>query len=191
MTRTARAAAVVAAGSPLGPGGPSGPGGPGGPRGPGGPGGPSGPAGPGGPGGPSGPAGPGGPTGPGGPAAPCGPTEPCGPGSPCVPFGASPHAARNARSSPARTLREVRFMTSPQPSSYHCKARDRANSMHEAQAITLVVTRHGLIQPLLRSRIYPSGLERLPASGVDLTFATHLAASPRSECQIQNSTSNL
>ena len=26
-------------------------------------------------------------------------------------------------------------------------------------------------------------------SGVDLTFATHLAASPRSECQIQNSTS--
>ena len=29
------------------------------------------------------------------------------------------------------------------------------------------------------------------ASGVDLTFATRLAASPRSECQIQNSTSNL
>jgi hypothetical protein len=28
-------------------------------------------------------------------------------------------------------------------------------------------------------------------SGVDLTFATHLAASPRSECQIQNSTSTL
>ncbi len=29
------------------------------------------------------------------------------------------------------------------------------------------------------------------ASGVDLTFATHLAASSRSECQIQNSTRNL
>jgi len=29
------------------------------------------------------------------------------------------------------------------------------------------------------------------ASGVDLTFAIHLAASPRSECQIQNSTSTL
>src|SRR3954454_14637102 len=29
------------------------------------------------------------------------------------------------------------------------------------------------------------------ASGVDFTFATHLAASPRSECQIQNSTSTL
>ena len=29
------------------------------------------------------------------------------------------------------------------------------------------------------------------SSGVDLTFATHLAASPRSECQIQNSTSTL
>ena len=28
-------------------------------------------------------------------------------------------------------------------------------------------------------------------SGVDLKFATHLAASPRSECQIQNSTSTL
>ncbi len=28
-------------------------------------------------------------------------------------------------------------------------------------------------------------------SGVDLTFATHLAASSRSECQIQNSTRNL
>ena len=28
-------------------------------------------------------------------------------------------------------------------------------------------------------------------SGVDLTFATHLAASPRSKCQIQNSTSTL
>ncbi len=31
----------------------------------------------------------------------------------------------------------------------------------------------------------------LPTSGVDLTFATHLAASSRSECQIQNSTRNL
>src|SRR6185437_5689830 len=29
------------------------------------------------------------------------------------------------------------------------------------------------------------------ASGVDLTFATHLAASPQSECQIRNSTRNL
>ena len=28
-------------------------------------------------------------------------------------------------------------------------------------------------------------------SGADLTFATHLAASPGSECQIQSSTSNL
>src|ERR1700679_2757275 len=30
-----------------------------------------------------------------------------------------------------------------------------------------------------------------PPSGVDLTFATHVAASPKSECQIQNSTRNL
>ena len=36
-----------------------------------------------------------------------------------------------------------------------------------------------------------AGCARRSASGVDLTFATHLAASPRSECQIQNSTSTL
>jgi len=31
----------------------------------------------------------------------------------------------------------------------------------------------------------------LRTSGVDLTFATHLAAGSQSECQIQNSTRNL
>ena len=45
-----------------------------------------------------------------------------------------------------------------------------------------------------RQRHSGTGKERVGeagASGVDLTFATRLAASPRSECQIQNSTSTL
>lgn len=46
-----------------------------------------------------------------------------------------------------------------------------------------------------KKRGYGSREPRFPpagrASGVDLTFAIHLAASPRSECQIQNSTSTL
>jgi hypothetical protein len=37
---------------------------------------------------------------------------------------------------------------------------------------------------------WPCSLRKIP-SGVDLTFATHLAANAQGECQIRNSTENM
>src|SRR5579862_1405397 len=66
------------------------------------------------------------------------------------------------------------------------------------QIVTLHVANHEFVMCLAQAAITPAGIStgRLitpigHASGVDLTFATRLAASSKSECQILNSTRNI